>query len=231
MGSSAIDPGGQGVEMTAMSARSRRPPRPMPVVLLVDVSGSMDGEKIELLNRSVAEMLRAFAAEDSVRGEIHVAVIVFGGETARLHQPITPAVQVSWAEMTASGRTPLGAALTMVNALLADQDVVPDQAFPATLVLVSDGAPTDEWQEALDELLDSRKGSKALRLAVGIGSDRTSEAEEVLRVFSTPGQDVLRADQVHEIAGLFRWVTATVTDQLHERTGRKPIRLEDLGNS
>lgn len=221
MGSSTSD-------LSGMAARTRRPPRPMPVVLLVDVSGSMDGEKIALLNRSVADMLRAFAAEDSMRGEIHVAVVVFGGETARLHQPMAPAAQVSWTDMTASGRTPLGAALTMANALLADPDVVPDQAFPATLVLVSDGGPNDEWTDALDELLDSRRGSKALRLSVGIGSDRTPDADEVLRAFSTPGQEVLRADQVHEIAGLFRWVTATVTGQLHERTGRKPVRLEDL---
>ncbi|WP_435586206.1 vWA domain-containing protein [Micromonospora aurantiaca (nom. illeg.)] len=197
-------------------------------MVLADVSGSMHGEKIAVLNRSISAMLSAFGKEDSARGEIHVAVVAFGGETAQVHQPMVPASRAVWADMAAAGRTPLGAALDLTRTILDDPTAVPGRAFPPTLILVSDGAPTDEWEVPLNDLLSGNQGRRALRLAVGIGSDRTPECEEVLMSFCTPGVDILRADQVHQVAGLFRWVTATVTGHLHESTGRQAIRLKDL---
>lgn len=211
-----------------LTSRPRRAPRPMPVIVLADASGSMDGDKIVQLNRSIGAMFDAFGAEDSVRGEIHVAVVAFGGDEAVLHQPMVPASRVGWTDLTPRGRTPMGSAFTRVRELLDDAEMVPERAFPPALVLVSDGMPTDDWEAPLDALLSSHSGSRALRVAVGIGTDRTAEADEVLRTFSTPGVGVLRTDQVHDISGLFRWVTATVTSALHERTGQQAVRLEEF---
>ena len=47
--------------------------RPLPVILMLDVSGSMgvDG-KIESLNSAVQEMLSAFKEQDDSQAEIHV---------------------------------------------------------------------------------------------------------------------------------------------------------------
>ncbi len=209
---------------------SRRPPRPLPVLVLADVSGSMQRneheDKIGVLNRCMAEMLSAFAGLDSTRGQIHVGVIVFGGEAARLHLPVVPASGARWTDMEADGRTPMGAAFDLTRELLDDAAAVPDNAFASTLVLVSDGVPTDDWEPALTDLLASRRGVKALRVAIGIGTDRTPDAEEVLAAFSAPEIGVLRADQVERLPGLFRWVTETVTDTL--RTGFAAPRLEDL---
>ena len=173
-------------------------------------------------------MFDAFGAEDSVRGEIHVAMIAFGGDEAALHQTMVPASRAKWTDLTPRGRTPMGSAFTQTRELLDDAEAVPERAFPPTLVLVSDGMPTDDWEAPLDALLSSPRGSRALRVAVGIGTDRTAEADEVLRTFSTPGVNVLRTDQVHDIGGLFRWVTATVTSALHERTGQQAVRLAEF---
>ena len=83
-------------------------PRPLPVVLLADVSGSMAAEgKIDAMNQSVKEMVATFANEDDLRAEIHVCVITFGGEAKTLI-PLQPASSVEWTDMTASGFTPLG---------------------------------------------------------------------------------------------------------------------------
>jgi uncharacterized protein YegL len=197
----------------------------MPVLVLADVSGSMDGEKILQLNRSVDTMFRSFAAEDSVRGEIQVAVITFGGAAAALHQPMTPASRLIWTDMVAGGRTPLGEALRLAAEILEDEEQVPLRAFPPTLVLVSDGAPTDEWEESMAELLESKRGASALRLSIGIGVDRVEEAQRVLGTFTSSGMAVMSAEQAHEISTNFRWVTETVTGQLQERRG---VRLEDF---
>jgi len=182
--------------------------RPMPVILLADVSGSMSEEgKINTLNRAVADMIDSFASEEADRAEIHVAVITFGGGTAELHLALSPASQAHWTEMSASGKTPLGAALRIATALLEDREAVPSRAYRPTLVVVSDGQPTDDWQAPLAELLNSERASKAERFAMLIGSD---DNEGVLQAFVGPGQPVIHASDARRIRQFFRLVTMSV---------------------
>ncbi|MEU8001137.1 VWA domain-containing protein [Catellatospora sp. NPDC049111] len=200
-------------------------PRPLPVFILADVSGSMDGEKIKVLNESIATMLRTFAAEDSIRGEIWASVITFGLGGATLHRPLSPMTDTGWQDMVAAGRTPLGAALELVTSLVEDESVVPRRAFRPTIVLVSDGKPTDGWREQLMRLLNSGRGSRSLRLAVSVGRDMDQDDFAILEAFiGDPRIPVARADQVHELPRFFDWVTATVTTQV--RSGR--VNNDDL---
>ena len=185
-------------------------PRPLPVILLADVSGTMsvDG-KIQALNQAVREMLDAFGGEADPRAEIHAAVITFGRNGALLHLPLTPASQASWVDLPADGGTPMGAAFTLVTQLLQDRQVIPSRAYRPTLILVSDGQPTDEWREPLTALLGSERGGKAQRLAMAIGADAD---ESVLKEFlAEPGARVFHAGEARQIRHFFRWVTMSVT--------------------
>ncbi|GAA3201687.1 vWA domain-containing protein [Actinocorallia longicatena] len=185
-------------------------PRPLPVLVLADVSGSMSQHgKIEVLNECVATMIRSFAAEDVVRGEINVGVVTFGGEGAQLHQPFQPATRITWQEMRASGRTPMGDALTLANEILHDDAVIGRRAFVPTLILVSDGQPTDPWQEPMDRLLASPRGAKSVRMAVSVGAD-DGEGIDVLSAFAHPLRP-RRADEAHELSRYFAAVTMSVT--------------------
>jgi len=191
--------------------------RPLPVIIMADVSGSMDVDgKIDVLNQSIAEMYRAFATADAGRGAIHIAVVAFGGDQAYEHQPLTSATEARWTDMAAVGRTPLGAAFELVTEMLTDEQVVPVRAFHPALILVSDGEPTDEWEEPLERLLASPRGRSASRLAVGIGSELTDRARAVLRRFiADDEQDVFDARDVDRIPAAFRWVTVTVTRRVN----------------
>ena len=83
--------------------------RPLPVIVLADVSASMGTSgKIEALNDAVAEMISTFAEEDDSRAEIHVSVITFGLGGAAVHKPLRPANETQWEAMEAAGRTPMG---------------------------------------------------------------------------------------------------------------------------
>ena len=153
-------------EFTASTAR------PLPVLLLADISGSMSANgKIEALNDAVQEMLDSFGREDDSRAEIHVSVVTFGQAGAKVHQPLTPASKVQWARMTASGGTPMGAAFDVATGIIDDRAQIPSRAHRPTIVLVSDGQPTDDWQGPLKRVLASERASKAARFAMGIGDD------------------------------------------------------------
>lgn len=183
--------------------------RPLPVILLLDVSGSMSvNGKIDALNRAITEMLQVFADESAHRTELQVALITFGGHAA-IHTPLTPAREVSFTPLRADGLTPLGQAFTLLQGMLEDPAQVPSRAYRPTVVLVSDGQPNDAWQEPLKSLLASSRASKAFRLAMGIGED--ADLEVLRRFLDDPAGRVFEAKDARQLHEFFRWVTMSVT--------------------
>lgn len=184
--------------------------RPLPVIVLADISGSMSANgKIDALNDAVSEMIATFAEEDDTRAEIHVSVITFGGSGASIHKPLGPARETRWEPMSASGRTPMGDAFELVRTMVEDHDMVPSRAYRPTLVLVSDGVPTDDWRSPLATLLASERASKATRFAMGIGAE--ADCETLTAFLANDEGRVFEAHEAREIKNFFRWVTMSVT--------------------
>jgi uncharacterized protein YegL len=211
--------------------------RLLPVLVLADVSSSM-GEwgKIGVLNSSVATMFRAFADEGA--GQILVSVITFGGSAARVHLRPMPATEAQWTDMTASGVTPMDQAFDLTRELLEDEEAIPRRSSRPCLILCSDGYPTgpdgypsDAWQGALDRLLTSRRGGRALRLAVSIGPDVSDEARAVLAAFvADPAYPVVNAEDVGQVTQFFEWATRTVTTQMDGGVQVPPFNPEQLAD-
>ena len=197
-------------EMSKLSEFTMPLARPLPVILLADVSGSMAANgKIEALNDAVAEMVAAFAEEEDSRAEIHVSVITFGSGGAKLHKPLKPAGEVTWESMAAAGPTPMGGAFELAQQLVEDKDIIPGRAYRPTIILVSDGVPTDDWKSPLASLLGSERASKASRFAMAIGEDAD---KETLKAFLADDEArVFEAHEAREIKKFFRWVTMSVT--------------------
>ena len=221
--------------------------KPSPVFLLLDVSGSMaevvdlenvrrtgqtlvsDGKtwelveggisKIHILNEAVRKMIESFSTEERMETEFLVSIIVFG-DSATQHLLPTPASSVQWADMTADGCTAMGAAFSMAKDLIEDKNVVPSRAYRPTVVLVSDGEPTDDWKQPLESLIAEGRSSKCFFMAMGIGEypgmpvlerfiSRTPVLAEVngTAILNT----VFRATDADKIHEFFRKVTMSVS--------------------
>lgn len=182
--------------------------KPLPVILLLDISGSMAGEKVAALNMAVREMLDTFGSQSAQEQSIHVSIITFGG-CVHVHTPLTPAAQVKWSDLHADGGTPLGEALSEAKRLIEDRQQIPSRAYRPAVVLVSDGQPTDEWQHSLREFIDAGRSSKCDRMAMAIGADAD---EKILSEFIAGTLHTLyyaeTAAQIHEF---FRRATMTVS--------------------
>lgn len=185
--------------------------RPLPVILLLDSSGSMEGNKISILNAAVREMLQSLASEDDIVAAIQVGIIQFG-KTVGWHQPLIPVEDVigHWNDLTASGKTPLGRALTLLRESLDDKSIISSRAYRPTIVLVSDGVPTDDWGGPMTELLASPRASKAARFAMGIGADADSVVMSQF-IGADGGARVFEAHEAARIQKFFRFVTMSVT--------------------
>lgn len=199
--------------------------RPLPVILLADVSGSMGSEgKIDALNAAIAEMITTFADEDDARAEIHISVVTFGRDGASIHQPLLPARETKWEPMAAAGRTPMGEAFTLVQQMIEDREIVPSRAYRPTIVLISDGVPTDDWRGPLDGLLRSERASKATRFAMGIGAD--ADRETLGAFLGRDGGRVFEAHEAREIKNFFRWVTMSITTRTRSANPNSVVMVE-----
>lgn len=197
--------------MTGLKQFQMNVARPLPVIVLADVSGSMGVEgKIEALNMALKDMLRAFAEQSRLRAEIHVGLITFGGEAAKAHLPLAPVHQIVHLDsLQAEGATPMGHAFTLATSLLEDKELIPSRAYRPVLVLVSDGYATDDWKDAFSCLQGSERAKKAVRYAMAIGADAD---EAMLMSFANdPEAPLFKAHHARDIQRFFRAVTMSVS--------------------
>lgn len=195
---------------TKLKAFAVPQPRPLPVIVLADVSGSMsENGKIDALNEALKSMILSFANESRLRAEIQVGLITFGGVAAREHLPVVAANRIDGVEaFKASGGTPMGSAFDLALKLLEDTEKIPSRAYRPVLVLVSDGAPTDDWEASLDALKSSVRAQKASRFAMAIGADAD---KEMLAHFANDREaPVFEASGARDIVRFFRAVTMSV---------------------
>lgn len=189
--------------------------KPLPVILLLDVSGSMSGEKILNLNDAVRDMLENFRDTENGETEIHVAIITFGAEV-KLHQALISAGNIQWQDLSAGGSTPLGVALQMAKAMIEDKDVVPPRAYRPTVVLVSDGQPDNGWESPLTEFIGDGRSAKCDRMAMAIGADAD---EKVLGKFLEATKNPLfYAENAKQLRDFFKFVTMSVTIRTKSQT-------------
>lgn len=184
-------------------------PKPLPVILLADISGSMSEEgKIEALNAAVRDMLETFSKESRLRAEIQVCIITFGGQ-AKIHLPLTPVHEINNEDFFADGGTPMGAAFKLASQMIEDKNLIPSRACRPAIILVSDGHPTDAWEASFDELKTLERAQRATRFAMAIGAD--ADIEMLKSFVNDKEAPVFRANNARDIHRFFRAVTMSVS--------------------
>jgi uncharacterized protein YegL len=186
--------------------------RPLHFIILADCSGSMTGEKIQALNYAIADMLPHLAAweRDQELAQVFIRALSFATEP-RWHIPDpVPVTELHWKPLQCvpKGRTNMGAAFATVATALTTGKLERRALRPA-LLLITDGLPTDppgQFETGLGALMGVAAGRSALRLAVAIGRDASSEA--LNRFIGDPSVPVLVADRTEDIAD--RLVAASI---------------------
>ena len=192
-------------------------PRSLPVILLLDTSGSMKNNgNIDVLNGAVRDMLHDFAGQNNADIVIKVAIYTFGPD-AKQFLELMPAfaAESKYTDMTASGQTPLGGALNLVkNRVLEDKNIIPARDYRPTVVLVSDGMPNDNWAEALKAFVSEGRSSKCYRMAMGIGVTPGTKPYEVLEKFVSDRELVFSAEQTGQIKNFFKYVSLSTISRV-----------------
>jgi uncharacterized protein YegL len=190
--------------------------RALPIFILADTSGSMEGEKIQAVNRAIQEMIVSLRNADEVRGVFKVSIITFGGDKVVVQQYPTNVDTIEFEELEAAGRTPMGEAISAVSELIEDRDIYREKDCYPTVILISDGYPTDypggagatidqylEW-EPIKQLHEGKRSQKCMRIAISV--DPTTDLN-MLSAFLSNGSKPIPANDAADIVRVFQWIT------------------------
>ncbi len=180
--------------------------RQLQVVLALDCSGSMRGDRIASLNyalRTALPELRHTAA-DNPEVDVRLRVVRFAsGAEWHVAEP-TPVDQVTWTDVAADGETHMGDALRLIAEALSPEALAGRQ-LPPVIVLASDGYPTDDIEGGFEAFFGVESVRSAIRLAIAIGSD--ADQEILQRFIDHPTLKPLRATNASDLVHHIKWAT------------------------
>lgn len=163
--------------------------------LLLDTSGSMDGAKIGALNDAMSNIvsdLRETAQFNNTT--ILMSVLTFGKTAKWLNNTPMSITNFSWTPIQTSGMTPLGRACLELNSRIkadladADEDIC--------IIVLSDGCPTDDYDEGIEALKKNVYYKKAKKYAIAIGED--ADLPSLLR-FVNDDSHIFRQNKADEL--------------------------------
>lgn len=191
--------------------------RRLPVYLLLDTSGSMNGEPIEAVKNGVQVMISSLRQNPQAIETAFISVITFDTD-ARQIIPLTDLASFQMADIKATGVTALGNALKLVAEKI-DTEVAKTTAeqkgdWKPLVFIMTDGIPTDDWQGGLAEF-KKRKTAFTVACAAGSGADTN-----ILKQITDNVVSLDTADSA-SIGKFFLWVTASI--------GVSSTKVEDSG--
>lgn len=141
-----------------------------PVVLLLDTSTSMAGKPIEELRRGVQVFKDEIQKDTKAALTVEVAIVTFG--PVQLVQDFATIDHMQVPELVADGYTPMGEAIEYgLNLLEGRKEIYKGhgvQYYRPWIFLITDGAPTDSWQNAAQRIRQGEGQRKFCFFAVGV---------------------------------------------------------------
>jgi uncharacterized protein YegL len=175
-------------------------------VLLLDVSGSMNGRPIEELNAALVTFKDTLAADTLASKRAEVAIITFGG-AVEVAQDFVTAEHFAPPILQARGDTPMGQAINQGIDLVSERKQVYKRNgiayYRPWIFLITDGGPTDSWQSAANRVRQGEGDKSFAFFAVGVENANM----DTLKAMSVRDPLKLRGLQFRD---LFLWLSQSM---------------------
>lgn len=156
----------------------------LPIIFIGDVSGGMSGDRIATVNETMHESLCLLQEVSEYYSEVDIRIGVLkfsSGAQWVTHSGLVPLSDFYWNYLQAGGVSDFGAALKKLNEKMSRMEfLASDVGYMRPIyVFILGGEPTDDWENALDNILSSNRWFKeGLRVCVKVDAevgDKTCE--------------------------------------------------------
>ena len=182
----------------------------LPCVLVLDGSGSMDGEPINELNEGLKILEQELKNDDTAAQRVQLMVIRLGNDNeVQILTDWTDAIDFTAPKVEANGLTPLGNAMeTALDEIEKQKENYRDNSIPYNrpwVFLITDGVPTDlNWEASATLCRDAEAEGKAIIFTIG-----TTDADfDALNKFSSRSPVKLDGLKFKE---LFLWLSRSAS--------------------
>lgn len=202
----------------AMIEFAQNPEPRFPLILLLDTSSSMAGDPIAELNQGVSIFVSTVLEDSLARKRLDLEVIEFG--SVAVVRPFGTLDELAIPTLYAFGDTPMGQAITTaikrLRDRLADYQLSGVRAYKPLIVLISDGAPTDDIANVIPEVHRGVTSGEFQFFAIGVqGADMG-----VLNNITPAGAKKLAG---LNFAEFFRWLSRSVQVVSQSTVGGKVL--------
>ncbi len=203
--------------------------RELHFIWIVDCSGSMrDDGKIQALNYAIREALPHMQreAENNINADLLVSALKFS-TGAQWIIPPTRVNDFKWTDIEVKGETDMGQAMILLSEILHIPPMT-NRGLPPVLVLISDGQPTDNFEDGLLKLMKEPWGKKAIRVSIAIGEDAN---QDVLQKFIGDAErQPLLAKNPESLTAYIKWVSTVIQSASARPKSQEKNMLETVSN-
>ena len=193
----------------------------MACVLLVDTSGSMEGDAIKSLNEGINRFKMETSMDELAQKRVDIAIIEFNS-TAQVIQDFTPISQMGQINLQATGLTAMGAGINLAIDKVKERnrfyDMMGTPCFKPWIFMITDGLPTDDIEGAIQRIYEEEhKGNngKLKFFALGITN---YDKNELFRITNRVME--LRDTDFSQI---FNWMSESMVAISVSRVGDEPV--------
>lgn len=185
--------------------------RVLNLFLMIDTSGSMDGEKIAAVNDAIRNVLPILSTvnDDNPDAEIKISALTFASNNSWVNPKPVEISDFKWVDQTAEGWTCMGDAIRELNRQLSHKHGFLTSAsgsFAPVIIMLSDGAPTDDFNGAMTDILANNLFRHATKIAIAIGSDADVN---VLKTFTGNAELVFRVQNIDALKTIIKATVVT----------------------
>lgn len=182
--------------------------RRMTMIYMIDTSSSMSGTKIGTVNNTMTETIPEIRGIGGADSEVYVNVITFDDTANWMCAAPVNIETFKWNDVGACGMTSLGAACREVSSKLSKKEFLnsPHLSYAPVLILMSDGAPNDDFYGGLEVLRRNKWFQSAIKVAIAIGDDAD---KDVLAEFTGDRELVIEVHSPDDLKRVIRFVSVT----------------------